>query len=315
MSIVKINNVTKKYGNNIVLDNINLDIAEGEFVVILGPSGCGKTTLLKIINNLIDFDSGEISVKNQTISEWNPIQLRRNIGYVIQQTGLFPHFNVSRNINYVLEIQNINKEKQAARALDLIQMVGMDESYLTRYPGELSGGQKQRIGVARAIASDPDIILMDEPFGAVDEVVRKTLQDELKILQKRLNKTIIFVTHDIDEAIKLGDRIIVMNKGKIEQDGSIKDIVFYPENDFIKEFFGLKNFISYLSQIKIKDVLSECRYDEKEFISEEISVMEGLQELFNFNRLEICVKNSEGITTGSFRFDKIKEKILSNDKE
>lgn len=310
MNIVEIKNLTKKYGDNIVLNNINLNISEGEFIVILGPSGCGKTTLLKIINNLIEFDTGEVFIKGKSIKEIDPIELRRNIGYVIQQIGLFPHLTISQNISYVLGLQKISEGKQIERAEELITLVGLDSSFLNRYPGELSGGQKQRIGVARAIAADPEIILMDEPFGAVDEIVRKSLQEELKQLQKRLKKTIVFVTHDIDEAIKLGDRIIIMNQGQIEQGGSAEDFLFHPANDFIKEFLGLKNFTSYLSQINISHVLSECVNNNEIYIYDDLTVLEGIKALFDLKILEVCVKNREEKVVGSFRFDKVKEKIL-----
>ena len=310
MNIVEIKNLTKKYGDNIVLNNINLNISEGEFIVILGPSGCGKTTLLKIINNLIDFDTGEVFIKGKSIKEIDPIELRRNIGYVIQQIGLFPHLKISQNISYVLDLQKITEEKQIERAEELITLVGLDSSFLNRCPGELSGGQKQRIGVARAIAADPEIILMDEPFGAVDEIVRKSLQEELKQLQKRLKKTIVFVTHDIDEAIKLGDRIIIMNQGQIEQGGSAEDFLFHPANDFIKEFLGLKNFTSYLSQVNISHVLSECVNNNEIYIYDDLTVLEGIKALFDLKILEVCVKNREEKVVGSFRFDKVKEKIL-----
>lgn len=310
MNIVEIKNLTKKYGDNIVLNNINLNISEGEFIVILGPSGCGKTTLLKIINNLIEFDTGEVFIKGKSIKEIDPIELRRNIGYVIQQIGLFPHLTISQNISYVLDLQKISEGKQIERAEELITLVGLDSSFLNRYPGELSGGQKQRIGVARAIAADPEIILMDEPFGAVDEIVRKSLQEELKQLQKRLKKTIVFVTHDIDEAIKLGDRIIIMNQGQIEQGGSAEDFLFHPANDFIKEFLGLKNFTSYLSQLNISHVLSECLNNNEIYIYDDLTVLEGIKALFDLKILEVCVKNREGKVVGSFRFDKVKEKIL-----
>lgn len=310
MNIVEIKNLTKKYGDNIVLNNINLNISEGEFIVILGPSGCGKTTLLKIINNLIEFDTGEVFIKGKSIKEIDPIELRRNIGYVIQQIGLFPHLTISQNISYVLDLQKISEEKQIERAEELITLVGLDSSFLNRYPGELSGGQKQRIGVARAIAADPEIILMDEPFGAVDEIVRKSLQEELKQLQKRLKKTIVFVTHDIDEAIKLGDRIIIMNQGQIEQGGSAEDFLFHPANDFIKEFLGLKNFTSYLSQVNISHVLSECVNNNEIYIYDDLTVLEGIKALFDLKILEVCVKNREEKVVGSFRFDKVKEKIL-----
>ncbi len=210
----------------------------------------------------------------------------------------------------MLDLQKISEDKKRIGAEELINLVGMDISFLDRYPGELSGGQKQRVGVARAIAADPEIILMDEPFGAADEVVRKNLQEELKQLQIRLKKTIAFVTHDIDEAIKLGDRIVIMNNGKIEQSGSPEDFLLKPANDFIKDFLGLKNFTSYLSQIKISDVLSECVNDNENYIYDDNSVLEGIKALFDLKILEVCVKNRDEKIVGSFRFDKVKEKIL-----
>ena len=246
--IVEIKHVYKKYNENLqVLEDLNLSIEEGEFITILGPSGCGKTTLLKMINRLIEFDSGDIKVKGKSIKDWDIITLRRNIGYVIQQIGLFPHMTIEKNISYVLSLEGIEKVKKRQRAQELIELVGLTKEMLDRYPSELSGGQKQRIGVARALASDPDIILMDEPFGAVDEIARTALQDELLKLQKRLNKTILFVTHDIQEAIKLGSRIVLINKGKIEQIGTRKELLFSPSSQFFKDFLGLKGFKSVLN--------------------------------------------------------------------
>jgi len=191
--IVEITNISKQYNAlEKVLTNLNLSIEEGEFITILGPSGCGKTTLLKIINKLIPIDEGDVFVKGKSIKEWDTIELRRNIGYVIQQIGLFPHMTIEDNIGYVLSLQGVNKAARKKRAEELIQLMGLSVDLLTRYPDALSGGQRQRIGVARALASDPDIILMDEPFGAVDEIARTLLQDELLKLQKRLQKTILY---------------------------------------------------------------------------------------------------------------------------
>jgi len=245
--IVEVNNVSKQYSSEFkVLNNLSLAVEEGEFITILGPSGCGKTTLLKMINKLIEFDSGDIKVKGKSIKEWDTIKLRRSIGYVIQQIGLFPHMTIEDNISYVLSIQGISKEIRREKAEELVELVGLTKEMLSRYPSELSGGQKQRVGVARALAADPDIILMDEPFGAVDEIARTSLQDELLKLQKRLNKTILFVTHDIQEAIKLGSRIVLLNNGKIEQIGTKEELLFNPASDFVKEFIGLKGFKSVL---------------------------------------------------------------------
>jgi osmoprotectant transport system ATP-binding protein len=218
---------------------------------LLGESGCGKTTLLKMINKLILPNSGFVKVKNKNISDWDTIKLRRSIGYVIQQIGLFPHMTVEKNIDYVLTLLKTEDSIKKKSALELIKLVGLDESYLNRYPRELSGGQRQRVGVARALAADPDIILMDEPFGAVDEINRNVLQNEMINIHKRLNKTIIFVTHDINEALKLGTRIILLNKGKIEQMGTKEELVFSPNSDFVRGFFGLKGFKSMLDDKKM----------------------------------------------------------------
>lgn len=247
MQMIQIQGVAKSYTEgNPVIDHLSLDIEKGEFLVLLGASGCGKTTLLKMINKLLDFQEGRIIVKGKDIHDWDTIELRRSIGYVIQQIGLLPHLTIEKNISYVLSLQKVEKAERRVRAEELIDLLGFDRSFLERYPRELSGGQRQRIGVARALAADPDIILMDEPFGAVDEIARGALQDELKALHKQLGKTIIFVTHDISEALKLGTRIVLMNEGKIEQQGPGRDLIFKPETPFVKEFFGLKGFRSIL---------------------------------------------------------------------
>jgi osmoprotectant transport system ATP-binding protein len=236
-------NITKSYdGGELVIDNLSLSVPEGELVTILGPSGCGKTTLLKMVNKLIAPISGTIFVDGVDIKDINAITLRRSIGYVIQQIGLLPHMTIKENINYVLSIMKVDKAKRNARAEELIELVGLSGDYLKRYPRQLSGGQKQRIGVARALAADPKIILMDEPFGAVDEIARTLLQDELMKIQEKLKKTILFVTHDIQEAIKLGTTVVLLSNGKIEQMGTKEDLIYSPASQFVKDFFGLKGF-------------------------------------------------------------------------
>jgi len=258
MSIIEFKDVYKEYEiGKPIIDHLNLTIKKGEFVTLVGPSGCGKTTCLKMINKLIVPSSGELFVEGKSLDEWNTIQLRRSIGYVIQQIGLFPHMNILKNITYVLNIIGEDKDQMYKRAVELVKLVGLKEEHLNRYPRELSGGQRQRIGVARALAADPDIILMDEPFGAVDEIARRSLQDELKEIHKKVRKTIIFVTHDINEALKLGTSIILMNKGKIEQIGNKEDLIFRPENDFVKNFFGLKGFKSTLDDIYLNGIYEE----------------------------------------------------------
>lgn len=262
--MIRINTVSKSYDQvNKVLDGLSLNIVQGEFVTLLGPSGCGKTTLLKSINKLIPYDDGEIEVMGKELSQWDTTTLRRSIGYVIQQIGLFPHMTIEQNITYVMTITGMNKQKKLERARELIQLVGLEVEMLSRYPRELSGGQKQRIGVARALAADPEIILMDEPFGAVDEIARTALQDEMKELQQKLGKTILFVTHDIQEALKLGSKIVLINEGKVEQVGTKEDLLFSPASDFVKDFFGLKGFKSILDEDIMDEVYEKVLSDHK----------------------------------------------------
>lgn len=252
MELIKFDKVYKSYDSDkTVIKNLNLSIENGEFITLIGKSGSGKTTILKMINGLLPIDSGKIYIKNKEIKDWNIIELRRDIGYVIQQIGLFPHMSIEENIGYVLDIKNETKQKIRERAKYLINLVGMNTSYLEKYPRELSGGQRQRVGVARALAANPDIILMDEPFGAVDEITRRSLQDEIIKLHQTLNKTIVFVTHDIEEAFKLGTKIVLFEKGSIIQDGTKQEILMNPKNKFVEDFLGNKIFIKYLKEMFI----------------------------------------------------------------
>lgn len=254
MAAIEFQNVKKSYdGKRQIIRDFSLSVEEGEFISLLGPSGCGKTTLLKMVNKLIPMDGGDISIESKSIGEWDTIRLRRSIGYVIQNIGLFPHMDIEDNINYVPNLEKKDREKNRERAKKLIELVGLDESYLKRRPSQLSGGQRQRVGVARALAADSDIILMDEPFGAVDEIARTNLQDQLKRIHKRLKKTILFVTHDISEAIKLSDRIVLMNEGGIEQVGRKEDLIFSPKTEFVKEFMGIKGFKAILDEKMIRE--------------------------------------------------------------
>ncbi|GAK09865.1 betaine/proline/choline family ABC transporter ATP-binding protein [Geomicrobium sp. JCM 19038] len=217
---------------------LNLSINKGEFVVFIGPSGCGKTTTMKMINRLVEPSDGQILVEGTNVLDQDSVQLRRSIGYVIQQIGLMPHMTVGENISLVGSLLKWSKEKQRERAKELISLVDLPEEYLNRYPHELSGGQQQRIGVLRALAADPPLILMDEPFGALDPITRDGLQEEFKKLQKEVDKTIVFVTHDMDEAIKLADKIVIMNAGEIVQVGSPDEILKHPANEFVEDFIG-----------------------------------------------------------------------------
>ncbi|MGG7178158.1 betaine/proline/choline family ABC transporter ATP-binding protein [Clostridium paraputrificum] len=254
--MIKIKNVTKKIGSRVILDNINLDIERGSFVVLIGPSGCGKTTTLKMINKLIKPTSGDIFIDDKAISKEDTIQLRRRIGYVIQNTGLFPHLTIRENIELIPKLKKENLEEIQKKTIDLLGMVGLDpEEYLDKYPSQLSGGQQQRVGVARAFATDSEIILMDEPFSALDPITRNSLQEELFTLQQDLKKTIIFVTHDMDEAIKLADKICIMDGGKVAQYDTPENILKNPANDFIKDFIGTKKIWDTPEYIKAKDIM------------------------------------------------------------
>ncbi|MCH1983562.1 ABC transporter ATP-binding protein [Ruminococcus sp. OA3] len=238
-AVIEFQNISKIYGEQKVIDSLNLEIADGEFVTVIGSSGCGKTTLLKMINGLITQTSGDVVVHGKNIKDMDMIQLRRNIGYAIQGSVLFPHLTVEQNIAYVPNLLNKREKEKTRRAVKKwMEIVGLEEELLSRYPSELSGGQQQRVGIARALAASPDILLMDEPFGAVDEITRKQLQDELKKIHQKTKITILFVTHDITEAMKLGTRVLVMDRGTILQYDSPERIQQQPATEFVRRLIG-----------------------------------------------------------------------------
>ncbi|WP_252504336.1 ABC transporter ATP-binding protein [Sporosarcina sp. Marseille-Q4943] len=236
--MIRFDRVTKSYDNQtLVVDSVNLEVAKGEFFVLIGPSGCGKTTTLKMINRLIPLTDGTIWIDGRKVSEYPIHELRWRIGYVLQQIALFPHMTIEENIAIVPELKNWNKSRIHNRVTELLEMVGLNpDTYRHRKPHELSGGQQQRVGVVRALAADPDIVLMDEPFSALDPISRGKLQDDLVRLQRSIQKTIVFVTHDIQEALKLGDRICIMKDGKIEQLGTPDEITLTPATPFVRKF-------------------------------------------------------------------------------
>lgn len=243
MDAIRLCHVYKCYGEHKVLEDFNLTVPEGEFLTVIGRSGCGKTTMLRLLNGLIMPDAGEIIVGGENIAETDLILLRRKIGYVIQNRGLFPHMTIEKNITYVPVISGCkDKEKNHALALSLLEQVGLSADMAKRYPRELSGGQQQRVGIARALAASPRILLMDEPFGSLDEITRSTMQDEIKRLHKELGMTIIFITHDIKEALKLGDRVMVMDGGKPVQLDTPDRIINHPANAFVQELVGISQY-------------------------------------------------------------------------
>ncbi|MEG0385122.1 MAG: betaine/proline/choline family ABC transporter ATP-binding protein [Solibacillus sp.] len=240
-------------GGKIAVDDLTLDIQKGEFIAFIGTSGSGKTTALRMLNRMVEPTSGTVTINGKDMMKINPVTLRRSIGYVIQQIGLMPHMTIRDNITLVPRLLQWPKEKSEATAKHLISLVNLPESYLDYYPSQLSGGQQQRIGVIRALAAEQDIILMDEPFGALDPITRDTLQDLIKELQRNLNKTIIFVTHDMDEAIKLADKIAIMHEGKLIQFDTPDNILANPINNFVKEFIGSHRLIQQKPNFKTVD--------------------------------------------------------------
>jgi osmoprotectant transport system ATP-binding protein len=237
--MLKFDHVSKVYkGGKMAVDDLTLEFEKGEFICFIGPSGCGKTTTMKMINRLIEPTEGSIYINGENIMDKDPVQLRREIGYVIQQIGLFPHMTIQENISLVLKLLKWPEEKRRVRALELLELVDLTPDYMEKFPHELSGGQQQRIGVLRALAADQSLILMDEPFGALDPITRDSLQEEFKKLQKKLNKTIVFVTHDMDEALKLADRIVIMRDGQLVQCDTPDEILRNPADEFVEEFIG-----------------------------------------------------------------------------
>ena len=239
--MISLKHVSKSFddGQHFAIDNISFDIHQGETLVLLGSSGCGKTTLLKLTNRLLDLTRGTIEVDGEDIARQDPIALRRSIGYVFQGIGLFPHMTVEENLAMVPRLMGWPSKKRRERAYELLRVVGLDpETYAARFPEELSGGQQQRVGVGRALAADPAYLLMDEPFGALDALTRDTLQQELLTLRQKLNKTIVFVTHDIFEALTLGDRIAVLHAGHLQQIGTKEEILQNPATEFVRELFA-----------------------------------------------------------------------------
>lgn len=254
--MIEFKNIKKSYKNSIVLEDFNLKIDKGNLVVLIGSSGCGKTTLLKMINRLIEPTSGDIFVDGKNNKDVDPIELRRSIGYVIQQTGLFPHMTVKENIEIIPKLMGRSQEEIDKKTVELFNMVGLDpEKYSDRYPVELSGGQQQRVGVARAFATDAEIILMDEPFSALDPITRTELQEQLFNIQKEYKKTIVFVTHDMDEALNLADKICILKDGKILQYDTPENILKNPAGEYVEEFVGKNKIWTKPEMIKAVDVM------------------------------------------------------------
>ncbi|GEN25252.1 ABC transporter ATP-binding protein [Halomonas cupida] len=260
--MIRLENLTKVFdtpkGAVVAADHVTMEVPSGEICILLGPSGCGKTTTLKMINRIIKPSSGKVFINDEDTSGLNTQDLRRNIGYVIQQIGLFPNMTIEENIAVVPKLLGWDSKRYRERARELMDMIALDpDAFLKRYPNELSGGQQQRIGVARALAADPPVMLMDEPFGAIDPINRAVIQDEFLKMQQELNKTIMFVSHDIDEAIKMGDRVAVFRDGKLVQYSSPDDLLAAPKNAFVESFLGEDRALKRLNLVKVREVVSD----------------------------------------------------------
>ena len=294
--MISFRNVRKAFGSDeaAAVDDLSMDIRTGETVVLVGPSGCGKTTTMKMVNRLIEPTSGIITVGGRDVMSQDPVQLRRGIGYVIQSIGLMPHRTVAQNVGTIPQLVGWDASRIRDRVRELAAMLELDEALLDRYPGELSGGQRQRVGVARALATDPPVMLMDEPFGAVDPVVRERLQDQFLELQERLKKTILFVTHDIDEAIKMADRIAILNRGAvIEQLASPNEILRSPANDFVKGFVGSERGLKRLALLRVADL----EIEEGPVVSSDAPIADVLRAMEKFD-LDWCSVVDEGELKG-----------------
>ncbi len=301
MAVIRFDRVSKSYtGLGIpAVRDVSLTIQQGELVILLGPSGCGKTTLLKMVNRLIEPSAGTIFIDDQDIRKIDPPHLRRQIGYVIQQIGLFPHMTVAKNIAVVPELLDWPVGRINQRVDELLALVGLPPAeYRQRYPAQLSGGQQQRVGVARALASDPKVILMDEPFGAIDAITRRRLQDELLYLHRRLQKTILFVTHDVEEALCLANRIAVMRQGQIAQYDTPFEILTHPADEFVYELIGASDILRQLGQIPIRRVINQLEKGDTTqgnipTIDIDASLRDALSELLKTGALQLQVIDAD----------------------
>lgn len=256
-TVIEFRHIKKAYGDKVILNDFNLAIEKGEFVTIIGSSGCGKTTALKMVNGLLAPDAGDILINGENIRRKNQTQLRRNIGYAIQGSVLFPHMTVEQNISYVPNLLNKKDKQKTKEAVNKwMKIVGLDEELKERYPAELSGGQQQRVGIARALAASPEILLMDEPFGAVDEITRGQLQTELQRIYRQTGITVMFVTHDISEALKLGTKVLVMDKGQIQQYAEPEELLRHPATEFVAKLVEQKRRTCLLPEERLAD----CEY-------------------------------------------------------
>ncbi|KIL52930.1 ABC transporter ATP-binding protein [Jeotgalibacillus campisalis] len=314
--MITFNQVTKKYSSEkTAVKDVDFTVDEGKIVVLLGPSGCGKTTLLRMVNRLESITEGSIVIDNENSMDLDAIELRRKIGYVIQSNGLFPNMTIEENVMIVTDLLGWNKKKKKERFNYLMKLIGLDPKiYGKRYPHELSGGQQQRIGVVRALAADPPVMLMDEPFGALDPIIREKIQDEFLQIQREVKKTILFVSHDIDEAIKMADKIMLLRDGEIMQYDTPSKMLSHPENEFVNQFFGKDRAIKSLSLHTVRnlqEVIGLAEMDESIYDTKTINVNQDLRNtlsmLLNQEADQVIVTNDQDEKIGSITIDLVQK--------
>lgn len=317
--MIRFQNVSKVYnGDVLAVDDVSFDIEEGQFVILIGPSGCGKTTLLRMVNQLEEITSGDIILNNKSVKELDKIKMRRKIGYVIQSNGLFPNMTIEKNVMIVPDLLGWDRKKKYDRYNYLMELIGLHpDEFRKRYPHELSGGQQQRIGVARALAADPPVMLMDEPFGALDPIIRNKLQEELLQIQREVKKTILFVSHDIDEAVKMGDKIVLLRDGKVMQFDRPEKVLNQPNNEFVSEFVGRDRVLKSTSLYSVKDLYESVSlrpYDESasmKIVKENTSIRVIISMLLNQEADQLVVEDEQGNKKGSLTLHHI-EKFLQS---
>lgn len=293
---IELQQVSKKYGSRYAVESLDLTIEGGELLILIGPSGSGKTTTLRMINRMIEPDSGNILINGQNIIRLDPVSLRRNIGYVIQNIGLFPHMTIGENVGLVPKLEGWDEIRTTERVRHLLDFVSLPpDRFIRRYPRQLSGGQQQRVGLARALAMDPPLLLMDEPFGALDPILRKQLQEEFLEIKKEIGRTIVFITHDIEEAFRLGDRIAIMDNARLVQVGAPEDLIFEPVNDLVADIVDTDRKFKHMETLNVKDLMTPL--DEKYVLDGSMDACDAV-EIMKDRDTEIGIVFENGILIG-----------------
>jgi osmoprotectant transport system ATP-binding protein len=313
---VEFRHVEKRYpgARSAAIADLSLEVPAGELCVLVGPSGSGKTTAMRLVNRMIDLTAGDILLDGRSVLERDPAELRRGIGYAIQQVGLFPHRTVAENIATVPKLLGWERRRIAARVSELLELLGLDAEFRDRYPAQLSGGQRQRVGVARALAADPPLLLMDEPFGAVDPIARERIQGEFLELQRRLRKTVLFVTHDIDEAIRLGDRVAILRTGGVlAQYASPQQLLMRPADEFVADFVGADRALKRLALARVGEMALQPVHgdDDLPAVRARMPVREALSEMLAAGAEEAVVRDDDGRPLGVLTVDAIGDMLAA----